>query len=375
MNNNQKKILVYGLSESWGGVESIVMNIILHTASICQFTILLPKAECPYKKRFHKKGIEFAHIESWGANLRGFKSDLKNELLKKEYDYVWINACLMSNKTILSVTKKYSNAKIITHSHGSSFEENNLIKKWILLFLHKLNRHYYLKTIDYPCMCSIKSGEWYYGKKYLEKNNVHYVKNGIDTEKFKFNQSIRDEYRKALGIKDELALFHVGRLTAVKNQHLLLAMVPKLLESGIKVRLYIAGEGELKTSLFSYAKELNISQYVSFLGNRKDVDKLYQAADILLLPSFHEGFPLTLVEAQTSGLNCLVSEHVSKETSIVGIVSFLPIGQDSIDKWVSAILLSQHSETVDRSQYANLMRNEGFDINIVSEEFVKFIGV
>ena len=370
-----KAFLVYGLANSWGGVEAIVMEMVKRLSHLYRFDIILSPEPASYEIIYKSDNIKFVHIPSWGGTRKGFAKGLKSLYEQNEYDYLWVNGCLMSNKTILSVTKKHSKAKIITHSHGSFFEENNLIKKWVLLFLHKLNRPYYLKTIDYPCMCSIKSGEWYYGKKYLEKSIVHYVKNGIDTERFRYNQSIRDECRKALGIQDEVTLFHVGRLTTVKNQHLLLKMIPELLRFGTPVRLFIAGEGELKASLISYARELNISQYVSFLGNRKDLYKLYQAADILLLPSYHEGFPLTLVEAQTSGLKCLVSDTVSKETNIVGIVSFIPIGQNSIGKWVGAIKTLLSEKAYDRSLYAEQMCNEGFDISTVSDEFIEFIGI
>lgn len=369
-----KSFLVYGLTNDWGGVEAIVMGMIQRLSRESKFDVILSPVPSSYEKKFKGENVSFIHIPTWGGDRKGFAESLKNIYKNNHYDYLWINGCLMSNKTIVKVTKEYSDAKIIAHSHGSSFEENNIIKKNILLFLHNLNRAYYHKNVEYPCMCSYKSGMWFYGEKYMKANNVHYVKNGIDVERFRFQQSIRGEYRNALQLKDdELALFHVGRLTEVKNQKMILDVFKELASTGFKAKLFIAGEGELRNDLETQAKQLGIFNLVTFLGARSDVDKLYQAMDVLLLPSFHEGFPLTLVEAQSSGLYCLVSDAVSNETNIVDLVQFLPITTGSISSWVNAIVKLSSTLKYERSHYADLMIEAGFDMSKVCDNFLNFI--
>ena len=313
------------------------------------------------------------HIPAWGSDKRGFANGLKTLFSNNKYDYVWINGCLMSNKTIISVTKKYSSAKIITHSHGSSFEGDDKLKRFVLLTMHKWNRAYYKANVDYPCMCSRKSGLWFYGEDYMQTHHVHYIKNGVDVSKFHFDQSIREIYRKELGLSNEFALFHAGRLTEVKNQRRILSIFADFLKQGVKTKLFIAGEGELKDELEDKAQNLHIDDKVIFLGKRNDVNCLYQAMDVMLLPSFHEGFPVTLTEAQAAGLPCLVSDRVSDETNIIGLVKYLSIDTSENDQWVEALKRLSGKQNVDRSKYEEIFCNAGYDINTVCKEFLDFI--
>ncbi len=367
------KFLVYGLSNGWGGVEAIVMGMIQHLAGEHLFDIILSSGFSSYEGLFQSEHIRFVHIPAWGSDRSGFANGLKTLLQTNDYDYVWVNGCLMSNKTILSVTKKYSRAKIITHSHGSSFEEGNILKRYILLAMHKWNRAYYKANVDFPCMCSWKSGLWFYGEEYLQTHHVHYIKNGVDVSKYRFTQTIRDKYRAALGLTDEFALFHAGRLTEVKNQRRILSIFADLLKQGIKAMLFIAGEGELKDELVNQAQELHIDDKVSFLGKRNDVNCLYQAMDAMLLPSFHEGFPVTLAEAQASGLPCIVSDRVSIETNIIGLVQYKSIDKPDNKEWVNALIQLAEQKNVDRIRYEEDFCEKGYDLNSVCKEFINFV--
>ena len=367
-----KHFLVYGLSNSWGGVEAIVMAMIERLAGDYEFTIIHSQAPSSYESKYESAYVHFVNIPTWGSDRKGFVAALKNILSEKSFDYLWVNGCIMANRTIISVVRKYSVAKIITHSHGSSFEETNKIKRFVLLALHRLNKCYYLRNVDYPCMCSVKSGKWFYGDKYLNIHKVHYVKNGVDVSKFKFNAQVREEYREMFGITDEFLLFHAGRLTEVKNQRKILSIVADAFDGGMKVKLIIAGEGELRQDLEEYANELGIHDRVIFLGNRNDVFNLYQAADVMLLPSFHEGFPVTLAEAQTSGLPCLVSDRVSSETNLIGLVQFLSIDDSDNRVWITALRDIQTSNN-DRGMAYKKVSEAGYNIASVCREFINFL--
>lgn len=368
-----KHFLVYGLSNNWGGVEAIVMGMIEGLAGDYEFTIIHSLETSSYESKYESDYVHFVNIPTWGSDRKGFAASLKTILSERSFDYVWVNGCIMANRTIISVVRKYSTAKIITHSHGSSFEESNQLKRFVLLSLHRMNKRYYLKNVNFPCMCSVKSGKWFYGDRYLNHHEVHYVKNGVDVLKYKFNPLVRKEYREKLGITDEFLLFHAGRLTEVKNQRKILSIVADALGGGMNVTLIIAGDGEFRQDLEEYANELGIQNKVMFLGNRSDVANLYQAADVMLLPSFHEGFPVTLAEAQTSGLPCLVSDRVSAETNIIGLVKFISIDDSNNSAWISALKALQ-TEKNDRSQAARKVSEAGYSIERVCEDFISFLG-
>ncbi len=368
------RFLVYGLANEWGGVESIVMAMV-ETLSVRNnsFDIILSEKPASYEKVYQSHNVHFVHMPSWGSSKKKFAHGLQTLFQSNRYDYVWINGCLMANRTIISITKQYSLAKIITHSHGSSFEENNIIKRVILLSMHKWNRAYYGANVDFPCMCSRKSGLWFYGEDYIQTHHVHYVKNGVDICKYRFDKNIRDRYRFDLGLTNEFAVFHAGRLTEVKNQKRILSVFADLLRIGINAMLFIAGDGELRADLEKQSKKLKIDNKVRFLGNRSDVNCLYQAMDVMLLPSFHEGFPVTLTEAQASGLYCLVSDRVSTETNIIGTVQYLSIDKEDNIEWVNALRTISHINPIDRINSEVLFCQKGYDIESVCKDFLSFI--
>lgn len=362
-----KRILIYGLAPGVGGVEVIITNIVRRTSDDILYTILLSGDE---KCRLYDglgTNVEIRQITSWGSNRLKFRSELRKILSERQYDYIWINSCIMANRDVISISREYPNLKIILHSHGSSFEEINPVKRLVLLSMHKLNRRLYLEAADIAFMCSKRSGNWFYGKEFCDNGKAVLFKNGIDIEKFKFNTVIRNNYRHKLNIENKIVLINVGRLSAVKNQIKLLNVTAECVKSHYPVHLLIVGDGELKETLVKHTEELGIGNYVSFLGERSDVNCLYQAADIFTLPSFHEGLSIVTVEAQAAGLYCIVSTGVPEDVNITGKVDYLPV--EASDKlWVESISRAQN-ETTDRNYAYHKIIEAGYDINSVCQEF------
>lgn len=171
-----------------------------------------------------------------------------------------------------------------------------------------------------------------------------------------------------LGVEDKTVIINVGRLSPVKNQHKLIDITAECIKEGLNVHLIIAGDGELRNEHAKSAEELGIADKVSLLGERNDVSELYQAADIFMLPSLHEGFPVSLLEAQTCGLQCIVSTGVSPETNISGQVVYLPV--EASDKlWVESVARAM-SETIDRNYAYKKIIEAGYDINSVCQGFI-----
>ena len=112
----------------------------------------------------------------------------------------------------------------------------------------------------------------------------------------------------------------------------------------------------------------NISDYIILLGNRNDVDRLYQAMDVFVLPSKYEGLPVVGVEAQTSGLPCLLSDKMTKETKMSTNACFISINQ-GVEIWVDEIL--KHSDD-DRLESIYDIRKNGFDISQQGNRLVDY---
>ncbi len=178
--------------------------------------------------------------------------------------------------------------------------------------------------------CGEKAGRWMYGSRRFDTGKVHVMPNAIDTKRFAFDPSVRSAQRRELGIgEDTLVLGHVGRFMFQKNHSFLLETFSALHEQRPDSVLLLIGEGELEPAIRQKARELFPDGAVRFLGVRQDVNALYSAMDVFCLPSFYEGFPVVLLEAQANGLPCVISDQVSAEAAIHPNVVRVPLAQSA----------------------------------------------
>ena len=205
--------------------------------------------------------------------------------------------------------------------------------------------------------CGIEAAKTLFNK---SMNDVIILKNAINLEKFEYNPKMREETRKRLDINNELVLCNIGRLTEQKNQMFLIEIMKQLMNYNYNVKLLIIGGGELEQQLKQKVIECKLEDKVYFLGTCDDIEKIYQCADLFLLPSLKEGLPLVCIEAQTSGLKTIVSDNVTSEVKITPIIEYLPIVDKSV--WVKKILDLKSS--YERKNYKEEIRENGYDIKI-----------
>lgn len=236
-------------------------------------------------------------------------------------------AIVHSHRNALSVfpLKVARNAKVpvrIAHSHSTSGKGEhvrNAMKRSLRPFANRYPTHRFA--------CSKHAGEWLFGK----GASFEVIYNAIDLDAFAFDASVRAAERAALGIAcDQLVLGHVGRFMTQKNHAFLFRAFARLCELRSDCVLVCAGEGELKRSLERLADDLGLSGRIRFLGQRSDIERLYQAFDVFVLPSIYEGLGLVAIEAQAAGLPCFVSDVCPDELDVTGTVRFLPIEDEAV---------------------------------------------
>lgn len=213
----------------------------------------------------------------------------------------------------------------ISHAHVTETEQT--VKGRILKHIIK-NIHYF-SNIYFAC--SKAAGNFMYGK--LKYRVIH---NAIQTNKFIFNEKKRYELRNKLGINDKYVIGHVGRFNLQKNHDFLIDVfyeVSKLDESAV---LLLIGEGPLEQQIKEKVNKLGLKDKVIFLGTRQDVADLYNVMDVFALPSLFEGLGIVAIEAQTSGLPCILSNKIPDETHITKSVYYLDINNNK--KWADLIL-------------------------------------
>lgn len=163
------------------------------------------------------------------------------------------------------------------------------------------------------------------------------IPNGVDAGRFAYDPAVRGEKRRELGLGDGLVIGHAGRFAAVKNHGFLLEIFSEVLKSRPEARLILAGTGELEAAVKEKARAMGLSERVSFLGSREDMEGLYQAMDVFVMPSLFEGFPGVGVEAQFAGLPCVFSDRITAELDFSGRCGFLPL-EGGAELWAEEIL-------------------------------------
>lgn len=288
---------------------------------------------------------------------------------KGEWDIVHIHEILVQ-RFICKPAKKYGGVKAIaTHSHVSKFilpvYGVSAAKNRLIAFVKKLRNGVLLRGIrknsDFCFACSEAAGQALYGKKILSAENFCVIKNAIEPEKYAFNEQIRDKYREEFNLTGKKVIIQVGRLCEPKNQTFFLEVMQKLCEADNLYALMLVGDGELKEQVAEKIGELNLGDNVIMTGNRTDVEKLFQCADLSVLPSLTEGLGIVLIEAQASGLPCIASTGVPEEAQITPFVQFLDL---NTEEWVNAVL---NAELV-RRDAKEYIAASGYDVTLNAEK-------
>ena len=161
---------------------------------------------------------------------------------------------------------------------------------------------------------------------------------------------------------------HVGSFRYAKNHEYLLRIFAGLCEKKKDCALLLLGEGSEMEGIRRLAKELGIDKQVYFLGNRSNVCDYYQAMDYFVYPSRFEGLPGAVVEAQTAGLKCLMSDAICEEVAVTELVKTMSIGEDPFT-WARQI---RNSQKYERRGYVQEMRRSGFDVTKQAERMMRF---
>ena len=209
---------------------------------------------------------------------------------------------------------------------------------------------------------SNNSGVWLYGARAVARGEVSIWKNTVQPEKFTFSQTIRQEKREELGLSNEFALIHIGNLRPEKNHPYLFRVFAEILKNREDSRLILVGNEPQDCGLRALAKKLGILEKILFLGSRADVAQLLQAGDVLAFPSFYEGFPTAILEAQAAGIPCVISDTITNEVCVTPLVEMRSIREKPC-VWADAIL----SKKLERIDYTDAIVQAGYSL----PDFVK----
>ena len=329
------KVLQVGLSFNPGGIESFVMTYYRQMRKMgVQFDFISMFPHLAYEEEILSLGGKVFHTRDARKHPFAFHTELRKILQAGKYDVVHVNMLSAANIVPLVTAKQEKVPVVAAHSHNSSTP--GIVRN----MLHRINKSWIPRYASMYFACSEVAGHWLFSDRIVEGEKFHLIHNALYMEKFRFCEAVREEVRKELELEGKFVVGHVGRFEEQKNHLFLLEIFKEVAKMREEAVLLLIGDGELKNAIQEKAKEYGLEEKVRFLGIRQDVDRLWKAMDVFVLPSLFEGLPIVALEAQASGVYSIMADTITKEVKLTDRVEFLSL-EEKKEKWRDAILSAE----------------------------------
>ncbi len=324
------KILEIGMTDKLGGTEMYFYNYYHKFNESFHFDFIDMYNGMYFAGEYEKNGSKIIKVPFFKKHpLKCFFSIRK---AVSDYDLVHINTLSAANIVPLLAAKSKGKT-VAVHCHNSGMPVGAARR-----LLHKINKPVINLLADKRFACSELAGKWLFGDKPFTV-----IPNAMDFEKYAFNEEIRKETREKYGFGNATVLGHVGRFQEQKNHKYLVKIFSEYHKLDPDSKLMLVGQGELFDEIKNKLDGLGLLKDVVFIKESREPEKLYQAMDVFVFPSLFEGLSLVAIEAQLSGLKCLFSDTISRETQISNNVEFIGIEEKDISVWVNEILQKRDS--------------------------------
>lgn len=321
-----------------GGVSALLLNIVGYSSETIDHTLLsLCKDNAdPYISKIIGYGGHciFANYPKNGGLLLFLRS-LNNVFANGHYDAVHCHIDGWRIIPIRLIAKRHGIKSFVVHAH-KTLQDHPIDRNVFMVNFNRLVNYFFATNY---MTCSQLAANYVFGK-FFQRNRVAYlIPNGMNASLFenKISTDQIEEYKKNFGINvGELVIGHVGRLNSQKNHPFIFHIVKELIVKGVKVKVIIVGDGELKERLEKMICEMNLNNHIIMVGRRSDISLLMQFFDLMLLPSPCEGLPTVAVECQAAGTPMFLSDTITQQCDMdLGLLRFLPL---QVNCWVDSIL-------------------------------------
>ena len=280
---------------------------------------------CEYDEEIESMGGKIYRLPSKSSDLFACLNGIRK--IVKENNYSVVHRHYYSSTMVIELlAAKVGGAQtLISHSHSTKALHRS--------YLHYLFRPLLNRVANMKFACSEEAGIWMYGR-----HDFTTIRNGIDVQKYLYNSSRRETFRKQLGLTNEYVIGNVARFDTVKNHAYMIKIIEHYVnEIDKNAKLVLIGTGTQYNLIKEQINKMSLNNNVLFLGSKDNVSDYIQIFDVFILPSLYEGIPLTLIEAQANGLFCLVSDRVDKKADVTNNVRYIDIDDKSIGKWCAEI--------------------------------------
>ena len=364
------RVLQVGMTRNLGGIETYLIEQFRHLDKSTidyDFVNITGEYSICYEDEILASGSKIFKVVSRHKNPLLHYWQWFNILSQNKgvYDVIVLNTNSLEYVFPLVLGKVFGIPVRVIHSHNSGFENKQGLARRLLV---GMNKKLLAWSANLRFACSQFAGKWMF-----QDNPYHVIYNAIDIHKYDANSIDREETREALGLHTELTLLHVGRFSYQKNHSFLLDIFKEVHAIQPNSVLLLVGdtteESEFLTEVKRKIKDYGLENSVRLLGRRDDVNKIMQAADVLVMPSFFEGLTVVGIEAQASDLPLLLSDTVTKELGLLPSTQFISL-EAGPTVWAEAVLNSkQHNR---QSRYEEL-KAAGYDIENETERVEKLL--
>lgn len=362
-----KRILCIVSAMNAGGAETFLMKLyrkIDKTKYQMDFCVTVNERGV-YDDEIESMGGKIFRITKKSENIKKFKSELYNVIKENEYKYVLRITSSAMGFMDLKVAKSAGAEVLAARSSNSS--DGGSIKSSIA---HILGRILYGRYVDVKIAPSDLAAEYTFGKRAYKNGKVAILNNAVDLDVFHFDEKGRRNIRNEFNISPHTKVIgHIGRFSAQKNHEFLIDVFKDITLLNPDTILLLVGVGESEKKVKQKVSYMGLSDKVIFAGLRTDIPQILCAMDVFLFPSFYEGMPNTVIEAQATALPCVISDRITKQANILGTAKYLPL-ESSVSVWAKETLNSAECKRYNTRE--NFIKS-GYEINKVTEKFLKLI--
>lgn len=338
-----------------GGSEQVVLNYCSRMRDIHFDLLYQYEPNLQILERFNEAGINCIQIPDKVHHPLKHLWTMFRIFRKGKYDVVHSHLDWFMNSYVCLLAMLAGIKKRIAHHHQAYHPTSPLLK--LLCVLFRIPSRIFA-THWLACGEAAAINGW--GRKAVKNGKVEILPNAINPERFNFRETSRQEIRTMYGIaEDDFVVGHVGRFYPQKNHDFLIDVFSEVHKQKPNAKLLLLGDGPLQEKIKQKVESLGLAEAVIFAGLQKEPAPFYSAMDVFAFPSLWEGLPLTLVEAQYSGLPCVVSENVTKEVDVSSNIEYLQMQKKL---WIKSLL--ETSENKIRKM--KLPQSEKYDINVTA---------
>ena len=358
------RILCVFSSLDRGGAESMCMNLYRN--------IDRSKVQFDFVKHNSAKGAFEDEITSLGGRIFAApRYKLYNHIsyqqwwrhfLKEHTEYHIIHVHWFTIASVICPVARSNNRIVIGHSHIAGVTAEKGVKQTIINYIKHVLQSKLEKRVDYRFACGQDAGKFLY-----PNSTFTVVNNAIDSDSYRYDESIRNLVRQEMNLTDKVVFGTVGRITEQKNPLGIIEIFKEILAHIPNAHLLWVGNGDMRETVERQVADCGLQDKVILTGVRIDVNRLMQAMDVFILPSFYEGLPVVAIEAQAAGLPCLLSNAVTTEAAVTDLCTFLPI--DRPELWADA---AEKALAAPRRNTQQEIIRAGYDIKTTAAWLIEF---